>query len=106
MKKPLWTPSEDRIRNANMTRFIDFVNRKHGKTFKRYDELYQWSVNEISQFWATAWEFLGIKASKGYDRVVDNPRKMPGARWFEGARLNFAQNLLRYRDDRVALTFK
>jgi acetoacetyl-CoA synthetase len=106
MKKPLWTPSGDRIRNANMTRFIDFVNRKHGNALKGYDELYQWSVNEIPQFWAAVWEFLGIKASRGYDRVVDDPRKMPGARWFEGAKLNFAENLLRYRDDRIALTFK
>jgi len=106
MKKPLWTPSEDRIKKANMTRFIEFVNRKHGKSFKGYEDLYRWSIDSIAEFWATLWEFLGIKASRRYDQVVDDVHKMPGTRWFSGARLNFAENLLRYRDDRIALVFK
>jgi acetoacetyl-CoA synthetase len=89
-----------------MTRFIEFVNRKRGKSFKTYDELYRWSVESIPDFWATVWEFLGIKASKEYDQVVDDVHKMPGTKWFLGARLNFAENLLRYRDDRTALVFK
>ncbi len=106
MKKPLWTPSEGRIKNANMTRFIEFVNRKHGKSFKVYDDLYRWSIESIPEFWATLWEFLGIKASRGYDRVVEDVHRMPGTEWFSGARLNFAENLLRYRDDRIAFVFK
>jgi acetoacetyl-CoA synthetase len=106
MKKPIWTPSEDRIRNANMTRFIEFVNRKQGKCFRTYDELYRWSIGNIPDFWAGMWEFAGIIASHGYDIVVDDPGKMPGAEWFAGARLNFAENLLRYRDDCTALIFK
>ncbi|MCD6306542.1 MAG: acetoacetate--CoA ligase, partial [Deltaproteobacteria bacterium] len=57
-------------------------------------------------FWASMWEFADIKASKPYTRVVNDLTKMPGARWFEGAELNFAENLLRYRDDHVALIFK
>ena len=106
MKKPLGEPSAERKRQANLTRFIQFVNRKFGKNFKDYPELYEWSINEIPDFWAAIWEFAGVKASRGYDRVVDDLGKMPGAKWFEGARLNFAENLLRYRDDRVALIFK
>jgi acetoacetyl-CoA synthetase len=106
MKKPLWTPSEDRVKNANMTRFIEFVNRKHGKAIKVYDDLYRWSIDSIPEFWATLWEFLGIKASRRYDQVVEDVHRMPGTKWFSGAKLNFAENLLRYRDDRIALVFK
>ncbi len=106
MKKPIWEPSSDRKNQANMTRFIQFVNRKFGKDFKDYPELYEWSTQEIPDFWAAFWEFAGIKASRGYDQVVDDLGRMPGAEWFVGARLNFAENLLRYRDDRVALIFK
>jgi len=106
MKRPLWTPSEDRIKNANITRFIKFVNQKHGKQFKTYDDLYQWSIDQIEDFWAAMWDFGEIKASKRYDRVVDDLKKFPGASWFPGAKLNFAENLLRYRDDRLAFIFK
>lgn len=106
MKEPLWKPSEERIRDANMTRFMKFVNRQYGKDFNSYSELYQWSINSIEDFWAAVWEFVGIKASKKYDRVVDDLNKFPGAKWFPGARLNFAENLLRYRDDHTAFVFK
>lgn len=106
MKQPLWTPSQERIKNANMTRFIEFVNNRYQKDFTDYFALYDWSVTDIPAFWAAAWEFLGIIASKTYEKPVDDLNRFPGAEWFPGAELNFAENLLRYRDDRVALTFK
>jgi acetoacetyl-CoA synthetase len=106
MKVPLWKPTEERIKNANMTRFIGYVNQKYGKAFKGYKDLYQWSIDCIPEFWAALWEFAGIKASKGYDHVVDDLTQFPGAKWFPGARLNFAENLLRYRDDQVAFIFR
>ena len=106
MRKPLWVPSNDRIKNANMTRFMEWVNHKHGKRFGTYDELYQWSVDRIPDFWAALWEFAEIQASKTYAQVIDDPARMPGAKWFSGARLNFAENLLRYRDDRLAFVFR
>lgn len=106
MKQPLWIPSAERIRNANMTRFIEFVNCRFGKNFTDYFTLYNWSVTDIPGFWAAAWEFLGIIASKPYDTPVDDLSRFPGARWFPGAELNFAENLLRYRDDKTAFTFK
>jgi acetoacetyl-CoA synthetase len=106
MKEPLWTPSKDRIENANMTRFIKFVNQKCGKKFRSYDELYQWSIDSIPDFWAAMWDFAEIKSSKRYDQVVDDLKKFPGAKWFVGAKMNFAENLLRYRDDRVAFIFR
>jgi len=106
MKKLLWTPSEERIREANMTRFIEFVNGRHKKHFADYSALYDWSVTDIPSFWAAAWEFLGIIASKPYRQPVEDLSKFPGADWFPGAELNFAENLLKYRDERIAFTFK
>jgi len=105
MAKLLWQPSEERIKNTNMYRFMEFVNERHGLDFHGYPALYQWSVENIPDFWAAIWDFAQIKASKKYERVVDDPIKLPGAKWFEGARLNFAENLLRYRDDETALVF-
>ncbi len=106
MSKLLWEPSEERIRQTNMTKFINFVNEKHALKLTSYDELYQWSIDNIPDLWADVWEFTQIKASRGYDQVVDDLSKFPGAKWFEGARLNFAENLLRYRDDHIAFIFK
>jgi acetoacetyl-CoA synthetase len=104
-KVPLWEPSEARKRDANITRFIQGVNSRHGKRLETYGELYQWSVEAIPEFWAAVWDFVGIKASRKYDRVVEDLKVFPGTKWFPGARLNFAENLLRYRDDRLAFRF-
>jgi len=106
MGKLLWQPSEERIKQANMTRFIDFVNKKYGLEINSYTQLYNWSIEKIPDFWAAMWEFGGIKASRGYDKVIDDLSIFPGARWFVGARLNFAENLLRFRDDYMAFVFK
>jgi len=106
MKSPLWQPSRERIRDANMTGFMDYVNNKHGKNFQSYDALYDWSVNEMAAFWAAAWEFLEIRYSTPYDTVITPAEYMMQTRWFQGARLNFAENLLRYRDNQTALIFK
>jgi len=99
MAKLLWQPSE-------MYRFMNVVNEKYHQNFSDFAPLYQWSIENIADFWETMWEFADIIASKPYDQVIDDDTKMPGARWFTGARLNFAENLLRYRDDRIALIFK
>lgn len=106
MAKLLWQPSEERIKSTNMYRFMTFINEKYNKDFDEYGPLYQWSIENIPDFWASMWEFAEIKTSKPYTQVVDDVTKMPGAKWFPGARLNFAENLLRYRDDQVALIFK
>ncbi len=106
MAKLLWQPSEERIKGTNMYRFMTFINEKYNQNFSEYAPLYQWSIENIPDFWASMWEFAEIVASKPYTQVVDDVTKMPGAKWFQGARLNFAENLLRYRDDQVALIFK
>ncbi len=106
MKSPLWTPSEERIRDANLTRFIAEVNARHKLNLASYAELHRWSVENIAEFWAAMWDFAGIEASKRYDEVVTDLSAFPGAKWFPGARLNFAENLLRYRDDHLAFIFR
>ncbi len=106
MRKPLWMPSEERIKQANITRFINFVNEKHGLEISSYDELYNWSIRNTQDFWVAMWEFGEIKASRGYDVAVDDLNKFPGAKWFVGARLNFAENLLKHRDDHAAFMFR
>ena len=101
----LWEPSAQRVAGANMTRFAEFAGERCGREFGSYAELYRWSVDEIPAFWATAWDFLGIRASAPYTAVIDDLSRFPGATWFPGARLNIAENLLRRRDDGVALIF-
>ena len=105
-KKLLWEPSEALKRQANMTRFIDFVNDKYGLNIDSYDGLYHWSIDRIPDFWAAMWDFAPIKASRQYAEVVDDLNKFPGAEWFTGSRLNYAENLLRYKDDRLVFIFK
>lgn len=106
MAKLLWEPSEQRIQSSNMYRFMQHVNRRFGKNFDDYSGLYEWSIQNIPDFWAAFWKFSGVIASEPYQEVIDDRYRMPGARWFSGARLNFAENLLRYRDDHTALIFK
>ncbi|MGA2973134.1 MAG: acetoacetate--CoA ligase [Candidatus Bathyarchaeia archaeon] len=106
MGELLWSPSQERVRQANISRFIELVNRKYGLKIESYRELYDWSIEKITDFWAAMWEFANIIASRGYDEVVDDLDRFPGARWFPGARLNFAENLLRHDDDRPAFVFK
>ena len=102
MKKPLWTPSINLIENSNILKFIKWTNKKYRKSFKSYNELYDWSVDNIEDFWASIWEFSKIKYSKKYDAFLSGD-KMFGAKWFEGTKLNFAENLLRYSDNRKAI---
>jgi acetoacetyl-CoA synthetase len=106
MAQPLWIPPEERVRNAQMTKFLECVNARHNKHFTDYFALYEWSVADISAFWASVWDFVDIRASKPYETVVDDLARFPGAQWFVGAELNFAENLLRYRDERTAFVFK
>jgi acetoacetyl-CoA synthetase len=103
MQTPLWKPSAERIKNSNLTDLMTRLKEQKGLDFKSYDELYEWSVAERADFWESVWEYGGIISSKGYDEVLVDGDKMPGAKWFTGARLNFAENLLRFRDQQEAL---
>jgi len=96
--KPLWTPSPERAAQTGMGRFM----ARAGK--KSYDELHAWSVRESEAFWNLLWDFCGVKGEKGGRTLVDGCR-MPGAKWFPDGKLNFAENLLRRRDDADAMVF-
>ncbi len=106
MQTPLWTPSSERIHASRIWAFIQSVNQHYGKDFSSYNDLWQWSVDHLDQFWSHFWDFAEIKASRKGERVLDHADKMPGAEWFPDARLNFAENLLKFRDDKSALVFR
>ncbi|GAB4315965.1 MAG: acetoacetate--CoA ligase [Promethearchaeota archaeon] len=104
--QPLWTPTRERVERANTTAFVKFVNEKHGLNLAGYFDLYDWSVENLADFWAAVWDFTGIVASEPYQEVVEDLGKFPGTKWFVGARLNFAENLLRHSGGRTALKFR
>ena len=94
---PLWQPSPEHLAGAEMTRFMAWAGERRGRAFADYAELWRWSVEEVEDFWAAIWEFCGVRASKPYERVLGS-HEMPGATWFEGAELNYAENLLAGRN--------
>ena len=102
VRRPLWTPSEEHVKEANLTHFISLVNRKYSAGIQSYRELYRWSIEKVADFWSAMWDYAGVICSHSYDKVVDDFARFPGASWFPGARLNFAENLLRFRDERIA----
>ena len=104
--KKLWTPGSDIVENSQMKSFMDHVNNKYGLNFDNYQDLHQWSIENIADFWGTFFNFSDILYSKNFNMVVDDKSKMPGAKWFQGTKLNFSENLLKYRDDRTAIIFR
>ncbi|MBI5163697.1 MAG: acetoacetate--CoA ligase [Magnetospirillum sp.] len=106
MSSPLlWQPSPERIAAANLTAFIARVNAMHGAAVPDYPSLWRWSVAAPARFWASVWDSCGVIGDRPDAVVVDDPARMPGAVWFPQARLNYAENLLRRRDDGDALVF-
>jgi acetoacetyl-CoA synthetase len=102
---PLWEPSEELKENARISDYMEWLKAVKDLSFSNYNELWEWSVTDLEGFWATVWEYCGIKASKPYERVLGK-RKMPGAEWFPGAELNYAEHVLRhaaYRPDEPAI---
>ena len=105
MTKPLWTPGTLRVQQANLTRFIKLIQSKRDPDVVDYPSLYGFSIDSPKAFWRSIWEFGGVIGDSG-SRTVENFDQMPGAGWFPDARINFAENLLRYRDQREALVFR
>jgi acetoacetyl-CoA synthetase len=102
----LWEPSEELKENANISRYIRWLEDEKGLSFSDYGELWEWSVTELEEFWASIWEFFEVKASRPYERVLSQ-REMPGANWFEGAELNYAEHALRNaRPDEPAVLYQ
>ncbi len=103
MTQPLWTPSEEAIHQSPMWAFMQRVNRNHSLALNNYQSLHDWSLRHSPEFWSEVWDFCEVRASHKGDSQLINPERMPGAQWFPEARLNFAENLLRYRDERPAV---
>ena len=101
----LWRPSSERVAKSNITRFIHMVNQRWNAGVRDSQQLYDWSVHEPEQFWTAVWDFCGVVAETRGERVLVDGDKMPGAKWFPDSRLNFAENLLRRRDDDTAMVF-
>jgi acetoacetyl-CoA synthetase len=90
---PLWRPTAEDLERAELTRYMHWAGERRGASFGDYEELWRWSVEQGEDFWASIWEFAGVRSSRPYERVWDSPA-MPGTRWFEGAELNYAENML------------
>lgn len=107
MIKPIWEPGPERLERANLGRFMRFVQEQTGSDdIRGQAALHDYSIRHPERFWPLVWEFCGIRASGEFTPVLVDADRMPGARWFPNVRLNFAQNLLRHKDDRPAIVFR
>ncbi len=105
MKEILWQPDDIRVQRSKMFRFLQAVNREFSKNFTTYAELHQWSVLHIETFWDFYRKYSGIRFSRQPDEVLSS-RSMPGARWFSGSELNYAENLLTAPPNKTAILSK
>ena len=102
---PMWQPTPERIAQANLTGFMREARSRYGVDAHDYAQLYHWSITQPEQFWQCLWSYAGVIADGPGDSVLVDKDRMPGASWFPDARLNFAENLLRRRDQATALVF-
>lgn len=89
----LWGPDADTLRDANLTHYLDWLRAERGLTFEDYGSLWQWSVRELATFWRSIWDYYGVRSAAPPGAPLTDER-MPGARWFSGARLNYAEHVL------------
>lgn len=102
----LWKPSEEWIGKTNLVAFMKWVEKHKGLSFPDYHALWRWSVDHLEDFWECVWQFAGIRSSAPYTRVLSE-RRMPGARWFPGSRLNYAEHVFRDRpEEEPAIYFR
>jgi acetoacetyl-CoA synthetase len=100
---PIWQPSSAAIESSELTRYQRWLHATHGRTFADYQALWEWSTTDLEAFWGSLWEYFEITASIPYERVLGN-RSMPGAEWFPGAELSYAEHVFRgKRDHDVAI---
>src|SRR3954454_18695449 len=95
----LWTPTPERIERASITRFARWVAASRGvDVTDSYDALWRWSVDDLDGFWASIWDYFGVRAHTPYEAVLGS-RALPGAEWFPGARVNYAEHMVGAEDD-------
>ncbi|MBL7498174.1 acetoacetate--CoA ligase [Frankia sp. CNm7] len=98
----LWEPSAERVRDAGITHYLEFLAAERGLSFAGPDELWRWSATELGAFWDSVWDFCGVRGERGDGPALADAR-MPGAVWFPGAKVNYAQNALTRRGEEPAL---
>jgi len=106
MSSPMWRPSPERVAQANLTHYRAAMAERFELRFDDYAGLHAWSVDHLEDFWGSLWDYTGVIAARRGDVVLRDADKMPGAQWFPDAELNFAENLLRRRDDATAVVFR
>jgi len=105
MSDPIWSPGPVRRQTANIRRFLELARTELDPGIHEYQDLHRYSIENPTEFWRAVWEFCEIVGYAGNEVIIDADQ-MPGAKWFPGARLNFAENLLRFRDEQTAIMFK
>ena len=103
--KILWTPSISLIENSNIFEFQNLVNCKYNLSIKNYTQLYKWSIDNIDDFWKEMWSYSKIIYSRPYTKVLEYKNNIWETTWFINAQLNYAENLLRYKNDNIAIYF-
>lgn len=93
----LWEPTQERKENSNLNHFMVWLQQNRNLSFDSYDKLWDWSVTELEAFWEAMWEYFDIESSTPYQSVL-SARHMPGAKWFEGAKINYTEHVFRNRD--------
>jgi acetoacetyl-CoA synthetase len=94
----LWDPPAELVEGARLTEYMGWLDAERGLSFADYDELWRWSVDDLDAFWSSIWDFCGIQADGGYERALGS-RAMPGAEWFAGTSLNYAEHVFAGKDD-------
>lgn len=101
----LWGPSAEYKAKTNLARYMGWLRERRGLDFDSYHDLWKWSITDLEPFWASIWDYFEVKAHRPYSKVLTD-RTMPGARWFAGAELNYAEHALMRRDDHPAIVFQ
>jgi acetoacetyl-CoA synthetase len=104
--EPIWSPSPERLERAKLTRFMQFVRERYHAPAPDYASLHRWSIEFPENFWNALWDFCEVRAQTRATQIIEDGNRMPGARWFIDARLNYAENLLRRDDDTPAIIFR
>ena len=105
MNKILWSPTKEQIDNSNLELLRQIINSKYNLNLSSYSDIHDWSIKNVERFWEIIWNDTNIIYSQNFTKVVDDVGKMPGARWFESSKLNFSENLLRKKNNDIAIEF-
>ena len=104
-RKLIWEPSDSLIADANLTKYMKWLSLNYDKTFHDFESLREWSVTDLDDFWTSIWEYFDVTFYVGFDKAIED-HVMPGTRWFEGSFVSYSHEILRRRDDSLAIMGK